>query len=152
MGFQAVCACQFLSKAEVPLDSTEVAAIALHFSLEASLQTVLVEQGWEHGFELQCQGQPKLGKQHGREAGAGQSQGEGLFNFGAKPRHGASAGIQEGHELPGLVWAWKEAAPAPSQAGPALPRTTVSPECLQHPVHQPQGSRGVCVSPCPLAL
>lgn len=67
MGFQAVCACQFLSKAEMPLDSAEVAPIAPHFSLEASLQTVLVEQGWEHGFELQCQGQPKLGKQRMEE-------------------------------------------------------------------------------------
>lgn len=42
MRFQALCACQFLNKAEMPLDSTEVAPIAPHFSLEASLQTVLV--------------------------------------------------------------------------------------------------------------
>lgn len=60
-------ACQFLNKAEVPLDSTEVTPIAPHFSLEASLQTVLVEQGWEHGFELQCQGQPKLSRRRMEE-------------------------------------------------------------------------------------
>lgn len=46
----------------MPLDSTEVAPLAPHFSLGASLQTVLVEQGWEHRVELQCQGQPKLSR------------------------------------------------------------------------------------------
>lgn len=34
------------------------------FPLEGSLQPVLVEQGWDHGMELQSQGQPQFCRQH----------------------------------------------------------------------------------------
>lgn len=53
MRFQVTCAFQFLNKAEVVLDPAEVAPITPHFPLEASLQPGLLEQGWEHGIELQ---------------------------------------------------------------------------------------------------
>lgn len=90
--FQATCACHgFSTKPKWFLDPAEVASIVPPIPLEASLQPRLVEQGWEHVFELQTA--RECPSSAGSTGEMGRSRGEGLFHFCAKLLCEASGGL-----------------------------------------------------------